>query len=61
MDYTPNPKTAKLEAERERNEGKLRYRKDKLKILNREGSELNRKARNHRIFTRGGVRPVQLR
>lgn len=55
MPYTPNPEIAKLEAEKERNEGKLRYHKDKLKILKHEESELNRSARNHRIFTRGGM------
>lgn len=55
MPYTPNPEIAKLEAERERNEGKLRYHKEKLKILKHEESELNRSARNHRIFTRGGM------
>lgn len=55
MPYTPNPEIEKLEAEKERNEGKLRYHKDKLKILKREESELDRKARNHRIFTRGGM------
>ena len=40
---------------RERNEAKLRYHKNQLKALEHEESELNRKARNHRIFTRGGM------
>ena len=55
MLYTPNPEIEKLEAERERNEAKLRYHKNQLKALEHEESELNRKARNHRIFTRGGM------
>lgn len=55
MPYTPNPEIEKLEAERERNEAKLRYHKNQLKALEHEESELNRKARNHRIFTRGGM------
>ena len=55
MPYTPNPEIEKLKAERERNEAKLRYHKNQLKALEHEESELNRKARNHRIFTRGGM------
>jgi len=55
MDYTPNTKIEKLNAEREQNEAKLRYHKNQLKALRHEESELNRKARNHRIFTRGGM------
>ena len=55
MPYTPNPEIEKLKAEQERNEAKLRYHKNELKILKREESELNRKTRNHRIFTRGGM------
>lgn len=55
MDYTPNPEIEKLEAEKAQNETKLRYHKHRLKALEREEAELNRKARNHRIFTRGGM------
>ena len=55
MDYTPNPEIEKLEAEKKQNETKLRYHKNQLKALEREEAELNRKARNHRIFTRGGM------
>lgn len=55
MPYTPNPEIEKLEAERERNEAKLRYHKNQIKALEHEESELNRKARSHRIFTRGGM------
>lgn len=55
MSYTPNPEIEKLKAERERNGAKLRYHKNKLQALKHEESELNRKARNHRIFTRGGM------
>lgn len=55
MDYTPNPEIEKLKAEKEHNEAKLRYHKNELKALKHEECELNRKARNHRVFTRGGM------
>lgn len=55
MPYTPNPEIEKLEVEKKLNEDKLRYHKDRLKILKHEESELDRKARSHRIFTRGGM------
>ena len=55
MPYTPNPEIEKLKVEREHNEAKLRYHKNQLKALKHEESELNRKARNHRVFTRGGM------
>ena len=45
----------KLLAERERNEVKLTYHKHKLKALKHEEAQLERKTRNHRIFTRGGM------
>lgn len=45
----------KLLAERERNEVKLTYYKHRLKALRHEEAQLDRKARNHRIFTRGGM------
>ena len=55
MDYAPNPEIETLKAEKEQNEAKLRYHKNQLKALKHEESELSRKARNHRIFTRGGM------
>ena len=45
----------KLLAEWERNEIKLNYHKNRLKALEHEEKQLYRKARNHRIFTRGGM------
>lgn len=45
----------KLLAERERNEIKLNYHRNRLKALEHEEKQLYRKARNHRIFTRGGM------
>ena len=45
----------KLLAEWERNEVKLAYHKHKLKALKREEAQLERKARNHRIFTGGAM------
>ena len=45
----------KLLAERERNEVKLTYHKHRLKALRHEEAQLDRKARNHRIFPRGGM------
>ncbi len=48
-------KEKKLLAERERIDTKLTYHKHRLKALEHEEAELVRKARNHRIFTRGGM------
>jgi predicted nuclease with TOPRIM domain len=45
----------KLLAERERWEVKLTYHKHRIKALKHEEAQLERKARNHRIFTRGGM------
>ena len=45
----------KLLAEQERNEVKLTYHKNRLKALKHEEAQLERKTRNHRIFTRGGM------
>lgn len=45
----------KLLAERERIDTKLTYHKHRLKALQHEEAQLERKARNHRIFTRGGM------
>lgn len=45
----------KLYAEKERNEIKLRYYKNQLKALSQEEQKLERKSRNHRIFTRGAM------
>ena len=45
----------KLLAERERNEINLNYHRNRLKALEHEEKQLYRKARNHRIFTRGGM------
>ena len=45
----------KLLAERERNEVKLTYHKNRLKALKHEEAQLERKTRNHRIFTRGAM------
>jgi len=45
----------KLRAEKERNDAKLRYCKNQLKALSQEEQNLERKARNHRIFTRGAM------
>ena len=48
-------KEKKLLAERERIDTKLTYHKHRLKALEHEEAQLVRKARNHRIFTRGGM------
>ena len=48
-------KEKKLLAERERIDTKLTYHKHRLKALEHEEAQLARKARNHRIFTRGGM------
>ena len=45
----------KLLAERERIDTKLTYHKHQLKALEHEKTQLARKVRNHRIFTRGGM------
>ena len=55
MNTTPNPEIEKLRAEKDRNEAKLRYCKNQLKALSQEEQNLERKARNHRIFTRGAM------
>ena len=55
MNPTQNPEIDKLRTERERNEVKLRYCKNQLKALSQEEQNLERKARNHRIFTRGAM------
>lgn len=55
MNYTPNPEIEKLRAEKKQNEAKLRYHKNELRALKHKESELNRKSRNHRVFTRGGM------
>ena len=43
------------ELPQERNEIKLNYHRNRLKALEHEEKQLYRKARNHRIFTRGGM------
>ena len=48
-------KEKKLLAERERIDTKLTYHKHQLKALEHEEAQLERKTRNHRIFTRGGM------
>ncbi len=48
-------KEKKLLAERERIDTKLTYHKHRLKALEHEEAQLVRKARNHRIFTCGGI------
>lgn len=60
--YTPiippemqSEKETKLMAERDRIDTKLTYHKHRLKALEHEEAQLVRKARNHRIFTRGGM------
>jgi hypothetical protein len=55
VNTTPNPEIEKLRTEKERNEAKLRYCKNQLKALSQEEQNLERKARNHRIFTRGAM------
>ena len=45
----------RLLTERERNEVKLTYHKNRLKALKHEEAQLERKTRNHRIFTRGAM------
>ena len=55
MPHTPNPDLEKLRAERARNEAELRFRKNEAKALDREIPQLERKARSHRIFTRGAM------
>ena len=55
MNTIPNPEIEKLRTEKERNEAKLRYCKNQLKALSQEEQNLERKARNHRIFTRGAM------
>ena len=48
-------KRKKLLAERERIDTKLTYHKHRLKALQHEEAQLERKTRNHRIFIRGGM------
>ena len=48
-------KEKKLLAEWERIDTKLTYHKHRLKALEHEEAQLERKTRNHRIFTRGGM------
>ena len=55
MNTIPNPEIEKLRTEKESNEAKLRYCKNQLKALSQEEQNLERKARNHRIFTRGAM------
>ena len=55
MSHTPKPDLEKLRAERARNEAELRFRQNEAKALDREIPELERKARSHRIFTRGAM------
>ena len=46
---------ARLQAENERDEQRLRYYENHAKYLQHEIKSLTRKERNHRIFTRGGM------
>ncbi len=50
-----------IAAERDQSEKELRYWEHREKILAHQEKELNRKARNHRIFTRGAMVETFLR
>lgn len=50
-----NKEIEKLQAEKDRNEAKLRQLKHEIRALEAEEKGLRRKERNHRIFTRGGM------
>lgn len=50
-----NKEIERLNAEKSRNETKLRQLSHEIKALEAEEKGLHRKERNHRIFTRGGM------
>lgn len=50
-----NKEIERLNAEKSRNETKLRQLNHEIKALEAEEKGLRRKERNHRIFTRGGM------